>query len=129
MSSFTTKLVLEYLPKRNLWKTRRELIYFVGEEYSEDRIVVPRGFLTDLASVPWPASMLIPKSGRFNSAAVLHDWLYTEQKRSRLECDNIFLEAMQVLEVNWFKRNIMHRAVRMWGWIPWRNKAYKKEKI
>jgi hypothetical protein len=34
MSSFTTKLVLEYNPKTNLWKTRRQLVYFVGEEYS-----------------------------------------------------------------------------------------------
>jgi len=134
MSSFTTKLVVEYLPKINKWKTKRELVYFVGEEYSEERIVVPRGFITDFASIPWPASMLIPKSGRYNQAAVLHDWLYDRagvldnKTYTRAEADKIFLEAMTVLKVNKFKRWVMYRHVRVWSWIFWNNHSYKNEK-
>lgn len=128
MSNFTTDLVLEYLPKENLWKTDRELIYYVGEEDSDDVITVPKGFITDLASVLWPASTIIPKSGKYNGAAVVHDYLYSEHKRPRKECDIIFLEAMEVLNVPLWKRLIMYRAVRMFGWIPWRNYSYKKEK-
>ena len=128
MSSFTDKLHLIYYPKRNTWKTGRAFTYFVGEEYSEDKIVVPKGFETDLASVPWPASMLIPKSGKYNQAAVLHDWLYNQQERPRAECDKIFLEAMEVVGVSLAKRRIMYRAVRWFGWIPWRNHSYKNEK-
>ena len=119
MSSFTTKLVLEYLPKINRWKTRRKLVYFVGEEYSEDKIVVPRGFITDLASVPWPFSMFVPKSGKYNAPAVLHDFICSQKIRSRAECDRIFLEAMEVVGVPLFKRRIMYRAVRMFGWITY----------
>jgi len=128
MSSFTDKLHLIYYPKKNTWKTARAFTYFVGEEYSEDRIVVPKGFETDLASVPWPASMLIPKSGKYNPAAVLHDYICSTQERPRAECDRIFLEAMEVVGVPLVKRRIMYRAVRMFGWISWRNHSYKNEK-
>lgn len=136
MSSFTDDLVLKYLPKSNLWRTEREFKYFVGEEGSDDVITVPKYFFTDLASVPWPASMLIPKSGRYNQCATLHDFLYslrgevTEpfnlKKRTRAECDKIFLEAMTVLGVNWFKRNVMYRAVRLGGGLPWNAKKKRR---
>src|SRR3990167_2288479 len=119
-SSFTEPLILRYLPLSNLWRTEREFKYFVGEEESKDCITVPKYFFTDLASVPWPGSMLIPRSGQFNQSAVLHDFLYSilgevtepynNKKRTRTNCDKIFLEAMKVLKVNWFKRSIMYRA-------------------
>ena len=129
MSSFTEPLILKYLPQSNLWRTEREFSYSVGKEFSGDKITVPRYFLTDLASVPWPASMLIPKSGQFNQSAILHDFLYhirgkisepyNLKERSRSEVDQILLEAMGVLGVNWFKRQLMYRAVRIGGGISW----------
>ena len=124
MSNFTEQLTLTFV-ENDLWKTDRAFTYYIGEEDSEDSITVPKGFITDLASVPWPASMLIPKSGQYNQAAVLHDFLYSVQTRSRIECDLIFKEAMTVLGVNWFKRNIMYRAVRIGGWLPWDKKKSK----
>ncbi len=102
-----------------LWKIEREITYHVGSPDSKDVIVVPKGFITDFASVPWPANMLIPLSGNHNMAAVVHDYLYCVQTRTRLESDKIFLEALTVLGVNWFKRQIMYRAVRIGGGRPW----------
>jgi hypothetical protein len=137
MSSFTDELVLKYIPKNNMWRTERSFKYYVGEEGSKDCITIPKGFLTDLASVPWPASMLIPRSGKFNQSAVLHDFLYhilgevfkpyNLKKRTREECDKIFLEAMRVLGVNRFKRSIMYNAVRAGGWMPWNHHAKKNK--
>ncbi len=121
MSNFTDPLILLNIDG-NLWKTEREFSYHVGSEDSADIITVPKGFLTDLASVPWPTSMLIPKSGKFNQAAVLHDYLYTIQTRPRSECDKIFLESMKNLGVNWFLRGIMYRAVRIGGGFVWKKK-------
>ena len=118
MSSFTDKLTITQIGAQ-LWEVNTEFDYYVGYENSDDKITVPKGFKTDLACVPWPASMLIPKSGLYNQSAVLHDWLYYTQTRTRLASDRIFLEAMKVLKVNIFKRLIMYRAVRMWSWIPW----------
>jgi len=102
-----------------LWKIERDITYHVGSKDSTDVIIVPKGFITDFASVPWPANMLIPLSGKHNMAACVHDFLYCVQTRSRLESDKIFLEALTALEVNWFKRQIMYRAVRIGGGRPW----------
>lgn len=121
MSSFTNRLTLTYLPKKNMWRTERSFTYCIGEEDSEDQIIVPEGFETDLASVPWPACMFITRSGRYNQAAVLHDYLYHCHNRKREDCDCIFLEAMEILGVSWWKRKLMFRAVRMGGWLPWKN--------
>ena len=118
MSSFTNRLTITQIGPQ-LWQTAEAFDYYVGYENSNDKITVPKGFITDLASVPPPASMLIPKSGLYNQAAVLHDFLYNTQTRTRLASDRIFLEAMKVLGVNLFKRLIMYRAVRTFSWIPW----------
>ena len=132
MSSFTNRLNLIYLPKNNTWVTAREFTYDVGLEGSKDSITVPKGFKTDLASIPWPVSMFIPIVGRYNQSAVLHDYTYhikgeitkpyNRKKRPRKECDKIFKESMQVLGVHWFKRGVMFNSVRAFGFISWRRK-------
>jgi len=123
MSSFTRPLILKHLPKNNTWITNREFTYFVRGEEGEDSITVPKGFPTDLASIPWPISMFIPKSNRGNQAYVLHDFLYNQQTRPKKECDEILLEAMKVLGVNIIKRNIIYCGVRIAVWrnINWGN--------
>lgn len=37
-------------------------------------LTVPMGFVTDFASIPMPFRMVLPRSGRYNFAAVLHDY-------------------------------------------------------
>lgn len=122
MSSFTRPLILMYDSENNTWKTTREFSYHVGLEESDDIITVPAGFETDLASIPPIAEMFIPKSGVYNQAAVLHDFLYSTMTRTRKESDKIFLEAMKVLGVPWFKRHLMYRAVRLNVFKKWEKK-------
>ena len=127
MSSFTKALILRK-GKGDRWYVEESFEYHVGSEESQDIITVPKGFETDLASVPFPATFFIPKDGSYNQAAVLHDWLYYSHiihARTRKQCDNIFLEAMAVLKVPAWKRFIMHRAVRLAGWKPWNNHMRK----
>jgi hypothetical protein len=42
---------------------------------------IPAGFVTDFATVPWWVQSLIPRTGSWTLAAVLHDWLCTELAR------------------------------------------------
>lgn len=132
MSSFTKPLTTTYIGG-GFRRVERSFYYNVGAEESDESILVPKGFPTDFASVPWPASMLIPKDGDHNQAAVVHDYLYSklgkipEKTYTRRECDAIFLEAMAALGVNKFKRRIMYRAVRLGGWAGWRTHSYRKE--
>ena len=112
---------------RNQWAVIRDFRY---NSPKFGLITVPCGFITDGASIPSILWGIIgsPWAGDYPEAAVIHDWVYTEQSFKRSDCDKIFLEGMGILGVNWFKRRIMYRAVRTFGWIPWKNKAYKKEK-
>lgn len=160
MSTFTKKLTTTYIGggKR---KVERTFGYWTGkEEFKGLLIKVPgvdtvgeeKAFVTDFASVPWPARMLIPKDGDYNQAAVLHDYLYYMLGRVRVvdrlgneswyvftrkECDEIFKRAMRTLhkssadiKIPTWKRRVMYRAVRLGGWKGWnrRKKQLKKEK-
>src|SRR5688572_10892672 len=61
----------------------------------DDEIRIPAGFVTDFASIPRALWWLYPPTGRWGRAAVIHDWLYRKQTRSRAEADAIFLEGMR----------------------------------
>lgn len=82
-------------------------------------IVVPVGFRTDFASVPRPFWRIIPPWGPYSPAAVVHDYLYVSGELSRKEADQIFLELMERLGVEKWKRTAMYWAVRIGGRGPW----------
>lgn len=120
LSSFETPLLVEITQKQIQGRTLARIInpfsYRVGPV---DFIRVPKGFETDFASVPRALWAVVPPLGRYAKAAVIHDWLYYRQDRSRKEADLIFFEAMRVLGVGRARRNSMYWAVRQFGWIVW----------
>jgi hypothetical protein len=119
MSSFTDPLEVQQISK-NEWITLREFTYYVGEENSNDFIVVPKNTITDGASIPrifW--SIIGHPMGRYAQAAVLHDYMYRLHLRPRKECDDIFYEAMGVLKVADWKRNIMYISLRLFGFVAY----------
>lgn len=139
MSSFTEELTvtkvrnpkqsfwrsLQFWRVKSVWKVSRAFRYYVGVEYSEDFIDVPENFTTDFASIPRIFWTILPPDGEYTQAAVLHDYLYRTHKRSREQADKIFLEAMTVLEVPEWKRNVMFWAVRTFGEGPY-EKGFQK---
>ena len=94
-------------------------------------ITVEQGFDTDYASVPrifWP---IYPPDGDYTDAAVIHDFLYWHQcvpgtditGIERHMADRVFYEAMTALGIPWLRRHLLHKAVRLGGWIAWRKRA------
>lgn len=93
-------------------------------------IEVPKGFKTDLASIPRLFQWLISVNGLHRAAAILHDYLYQEKPDwcTRALADQIFLEAMKVAGETWWRRRAMYTAVRLGGWLYWREcRKCKKE--
>lgn len=82
---------------------------------------VPKGFLWDGASIPKFAQKIIGKPmGDYALAGLLHDWLYSSRilgnnERGRKEADKLFLLAMKCLNISWWRRKLMYRAVRLFG--------------
>ncbi len=127
MSRFTEPLVVTPLPDGKTWIILNDFGYEIGEEGSGDIINVPIGTYTDFASIPRPLWAVFPRWGKYGNAAVIHDWMYWDQSRSRKEADDIFLEGMEVLEVPTWKRKAIYRAVRWFGGFAWRANQRKQE--
>ena len=127
MSRFTEPLVVTPRPDGETWVVLSDFGYEIGEEGSGNEINVNIGFHTDFASIPRPLWIFLPRWGKYGNAAVIHDYLYWEQPRSRKEADKILLEGMVVLQVGYIKRYAIYWAVRFAGWWAWwRNQSRKK---
>lgn len=82
------------------------------------RIMIPKGFITDFASIPrvlWSA-VGGPAEGKYRKAAVVHDFLYrTPGLATRPQADAVLLEAMKFLGCSWWQRTVIYSGVRVGG--------------
>lgn len=109
---FETDLVVRELDT-NYWRVVEELTYRGAEE----PITVPVNTETDFASVPKLLRWFIPKYGKYNKSAVLHDYLCVEAAAGRFDradADGIFRRSMRELGVGYLRRRLMWVGVR-WG--------------
>jgi hypothetical protein len=91
------------------WRLLDPLVY----DGARDRFVVPAGFRTDFASVPRVLTWLVPRTGRHNRSAVLHDWLCRQPDVSRKDADGIFLRTLRELGVSEGRARVMYLGVRL----------------
>lgn len=128
MSSFTAPLLIMAVPQGrsggvNLCppgaSTQRWMIiggftYAVGSlEQPSEVIEVPDRFIFDGATVPVLLRAITPTvHPDYIQAAALHDWML-QSGRARADCDAVFTEALQVLNMPAPWRQIMVAAVRL----------------
>ncbi|MGE0055174.1 MAG: DUF1353 domain-containing protein [Hyphomicrobium sp.] len=89
-------------------------------EGTEKRIVVPKGFVTDFASVPRLARAVISVLGRHSIPSLVHDYLYWVQPCTRSKADLIFKNAMTAYGSSAWERGLVYWMVRLLGWRFWR---------
>ena len=102
----------------------------VAEHYTDGMIEVrvievPKGFISDYASVPRMFQWIVPRFGKYNAAAVVHDWLFEHgkiegSKIGRSLTDRIFLAIMKKSKCRRWRRKLMYRMVRMFGYSLWK---------
>lgn len=81
-------------------------------------IEVPVGFVTDFASIPRPLRVIYESWGAYGKAAVVHDYMCAMNAAySRKSADDVFLEGMAISGVPSIRRQVMYRAVQLWGMI------------
>lgn len=105
-------------PKKIRLMLTTPLVY--DSELLGGAIIVPKDFVTDLASIPQFLWSVISPLGPYDAGAVLHDWLYQVGKVNRGQADGVFREAMKVCNVNEAQEMILYRGVRLGGWLAWR---------
>lgn len=89
-------------------------------------VTVPKGFVTDLASIPRMFWSALRPDGNYAYAAVVHDYLYWTQTRSRDEADAILKIAMEEFQVGTMTVGAIYTAVRVAGKSAWSGNAEKK---
>ena len=80
---------------------------------------VPRGFVTDFASIPRLFWIKLRPDGEYTYPAVIHDYLYWTQSTSRKVADRIFRYAMADFGIPSPTVIAIHTAVRLGGWLAW----------
>lgn len=99
------------------WIVVEPVVYWIGN--TKYRIEVPKGFVTDFASVPYGVTAFFLPTGQYSRAAVIHDYLYWTQRCSREQADRIFLLAMIESDVPYTTRSTIYRTVRARGESSW----------
>jgi hypothetical protein len=95
----------------------------VVEVDGRDRIEVPVGFTTDGASVPALARWLTGWGSwdePQRSAAIVHDWLYTQRGVPKAYGDDVFEALLAAGGTSWLKRKAMYLAVKLGGGAAYR---------
>jgi len=123
---FETPLVVTQLRGGKYWILKNDLIY--KDSAIKEPIVVPRGFVTDFASVPRSVWSIYPTSGSYTAAAVLHDYLYWKQdpQITKEKSDNIFYDAMTSSGTPNLTRDTFYNAVDKVGFLAWNNNSKLK---
>lgn len=133
MSAFKTPLRMELIDTRGnsgsgIWRIIDPLVYqsdhLRGTPGNEDGwVIVPPGFVTDLASVPrfFIAYAIV---GNINhEGGVVHDWLYSAACKdtvSRVQADYLLAEIGILTGTPAWKANAMWAAVRTFGARYWK---------
>lgn len=135
--SFTAKPLIYYDDAASaqlggdFYRVAESFRYYLGEKYTDQWVFIPAGMLTDLASIPRIVWNILPPSGKYGPAAIVHDRLcntlqITQAGKqisiSRAKADAVLGEAMEVLKVPWIKRVLISGAVRMYRIVSQTNK-------
>lgn len=89
-------------------------------------VQVPKGFVTDFATIPRAFWSLLRPDGEYAHAAVIHDYLYWSQTTSKEVADSIFKLAMEDLNVAPATVATLYNAVKLLGDQAWQENAKLK---
>jgi len=134
MSRFTSKLYLRSYSaaeisagggEKQLYAITRPFSY-VSDKLGKT-ITVPRGYVTDFASIPRAAwAALDPEDPIIAWPSVIHDYLYSCKGTLpdgttyiREQADAVLREAMEFCGASLFKRETVYEAVRAGGGDHW----------
>lgn len=110
---FLVPLRVELQEGRKNWKLIDDFMFVT---YKGDPILVPKGFITNFASIP-RIPIIFDLVGNYgHAAATLHDYLYRRTTISREECDNIFYQALRTTGIASWRARLMWLGVRAFGW-------------
>lgn len=99
------------LPRQEFWVTTVDAPWEIGAAGSGWWTVLPRGFETDIATIPWWGRTIVkPDDPRIAFPASLHDWLLRQRVEQRFAAGE-FYRALRLFDVQAGKARLMYLAV------------------
>jgi hypothetical protein len=92
------------------------------------KVFVPKGFRSDLASVPNCLLWLVDPLGKHQRAALFHDVAYRLQYCTRYTADAIFRVILERDQVPAWRVFLLYYAVRMFGGRAWKQNRQHVDK-
>jgi len=120
---FTTPLNLTALTP-DLWAVASPLVW----EDEAGRIVVPKGFVTDLASIPHVIDWIpiLDRTGLSRRPAALHDWCYAGRRQQGKDAaDNLLRKALMAEGMSAAGASVYYYGVHWFGGPSWASDARK----
>jgi|GEM_PF-3479206 len=116
------------------WVLQENFILYIGLNDSDTgqqpSIEVPAGFVTDLASIPPPADLILDDWHRYASAAIVHDYMYWVQpcgKPGKRIADKIFKQSLKATKNSKIKAYLMKLFVSSnFGRKAWKSNLEKR---
>lgn len=92
------------------------LIYVNGIPF-----IIPAGYITDLASIPWGfRNTFNPANPQSAAAALGHDFPYGAELIRRSDADKLFFAILNYVQVDGPRELPMFLAVHLFGWTTYR---------
>lgn len=124
---FLTDLDLIADPQQDLWTLSKPLIW---EDTTFGRLVVPPGFVTDLASIPriFRNIPFLDPDGVSRRPAAVHDWLYGSvegRKHGKAFADNFLRWSLMIEGASSAVASTFYFAVHYFGGSGWASDGAK----
>lgn len=116
-SQFLSACVVEVIDRPGYFRLTQDLIYYSAR--LKRQIIVPAGYETNFASIPWFMQSIIQVNGKHRKPAVVHDYLCDhgddpEVNVPQREADFILLEGMKVTDTRKTQQYVMFPLVRLY---------------
>ena len=106
-------VIVKFIPAAKWYKRAK---WELMEEYiSTNQVVnVPKGFITDGASIPSFMRWLFSPTGRYFGAAIIHDYIIVTHSDWDY-ANRQFAAEMKALKIKPWRRSLMVGAVKLWA--------------
>ena len=98
-------------------------MWIVIESFFYRGLEIPKGYRTDLASIPRILWNIFPPFGEYTTPAVIHDYMYDHPELhnyTKKEADKIFLKNCIIYGTEKWKAKSFYYAVRLFGRGQWK---------
>jgi hypothetical protein len=97
------------------WRLLKDFTVRIRLGVKVQSVIVPKGFVTDFATVPRILQFVFPPMGKYGIAALIHDYLCVEKTVTRKQADQIFYDLMKKHHVKPWKAATMYAAARLYA--------------